>query len=136
MDDCLFCKIVAGDIPAEKVYEDDAVLAFLDIHPVNPGHVLVIPKAHSEGIVDASDEALAAVMRTVKRIVPGVLKAVAAEGYNVGVNQGKVAGQVIFHLHVHLMPRFPEDGHRLWHGKDTTPDELKSVAEKIRKHLQ
>ncbi len=135
MQDCLFCKIIAGEIPAAKVYEDDATLAFLDIVPVNPGHTLVVPKAHSTGIADAADDALAAVMRTVKNIAPGILAAVNSDGYNLGVNQGAVAGQLVGHLHVHLMPRFANDGRELWHGKDTSNDELAAIAEKIRSNL-
>ncbi len=135
MEGCLFCMIVAGSVPAQKVYEDGATVAFLDIKPVNPGHTLVVPKAHSVGIADASDEALAAVMRTVKKIAPGILAAVGSQGYNLGVNQGAVAGQLVMHLHFHLMPRFPTDGHALWHGTVRSPEELTAVAEKIRAAL-
>lgn len=135
MVDCLFCKIVAGGVPSQKVYEDDETFAFLDIKPVNPGHTLVVPKAHSAGIADATDETLAAVMRMVKKIAPGILTAVGSEGYNLGVNQGAVAGQVVMHLHVHIMPRFPDDGRALWHGRDASPEELAAVAEKIRKQV-
>lgn len=135
MDGCLFCRIVSGELPSQRVYEDAETLAFLDIKPVNPGHTLVIPKAHSVGIADATDEALAAVMRTVKRIAPGILAAVGSQGYNLGVNQGAVAGQLVMHLHVHVMPRFPTDGHALWHGTPRTPEELNAVAEKIRAEL-
>lgn len=135
MADCLFCKIIAGEIPAAKVYEDEHTFAFLDIKPVNPGHTLVVPKAHAVGIADASDDALVAVMRAVKKIAPGILGAVGADGYNIGVNQGSVAGQLVMHLHVHVMPRFPNDGHKLWHGTEASTEDRLALAEKIRANL-
>ncbi len=135
MHDCLFCKIIRGEIPAAKVFEDDATFAFLDINPVNAGHTLVVPKAHCVGIVDCGEAELSAVMRTVKKIAPAILDGVGAEGYNLGVNQGSVAGQLVKHLHVHIMPRFPNDGHKLWHGRNATPEELAATAEKIRDRL-
>ena len=135
MTDCLFCKIIRGEIPAAKVYEDEATFAFLDLKPVNPGHTLVIPKAHAAGIVDASDETLAAVMCTVKKIAPGILTAVGAEAFNLGVNEGAVAGQLVPHLHIHVMPRFPNDGHKLWHGTEASMEDRLALAEKIRTNL-
>ncbi len=135
MNDCLFCKIIRGEIPAAKVYEDEHTLAFLDIKPVNPGHTLVVPKTHAVGIADASDDALAAVVRVVKKIAPGILAAVGADGYNIGVNQGPIAGQLVMHLHVHVMPRFPNDGHKLWHGTEASTEDRLALAEKIRANL-
>lgn len=133
MADCLFCKIIAGEIPAAKIYEDELTFAFLDIKPVNPGHTLVVPKTHAVGIADASDDALAAVMRTVKRIAPHILAAVGTDGFDLGVNEGVVAGQLVPHLHFHLMPRFADDGLELWHGTEATIEDRLALAEKIRK---
>lgn len=133
--DCLFCKIVAGTVPAEKIYEDDTTLAFLDIRPINPGHTLVIPKKHAVGFADAEDVDVAAIMRTIKKIAPAVAAGVGADAYNLGVNQGATAGQIVMHLHLHIMPRFANDGHRLWHGKETTVEERAVVGEKIRNAL-
>lgn len=135
MTDCLFCKIIRSEIPAAKVYEDDATFAFLDLKPVNPGHTLVIPKAHAAGIIDAPDETLAAVMGTVKKIAPGILAAVGADAFNLGVNEGAVAGQLVPHLHIHIMPRFPNDGHNLWHGTEAPMEDRLALAEKIRTNL-
>src|SRR5512141_2260203 len=106
MNDCLFCKIIKGDVPALKVYEDEAVFAFLDIAPVNVGHTLIVPKGHYENCAETPDEAMAAIMRVVKRVGDAARKVTGAPGYNVGINCGKVAGQVIMHTHVHVMPRF------------------------------
>ncbi|MBI4599180.1 HIT family protein [Candidatus Uhrbacteria bacterium] len=130
MPDCLFCNIVRGEIPCHKVYEDERVLAFLDIQPVNPGHVLVIPKTHSANMVHMAPEDLHAVMDAVQKIAPALLRAVGFEGFNLGVNTGAAAGQVVFHTHFHVMPRRPGDGYELWHG--TEAGDLAAMAEKVR----
>lgn len=135
IDDCLFCKIIRREIPAQVIAEDEATFAFMDIHPVNPGHILVVPKAHSVNILDTSRAALHAVMDTVQRIAPAVLAAVGAEGFNLGVNNGAAAGQMVSHFHLHIMPRFAGDGHALWHGKEMTAAELEGLADKIKKQL-
>jgi histidine triad (HIT) family protein len=133
--DCLFCKIAKKEIPAQVVYEDAGTLAFLDIHPVNPGHVLVIPKEHAATLLEVSRKASHAVMDTVQRIVPAVLAGVGAPAFNLGVNTGSAAGQVVPHYHLHIMPRFAGDGRDLWHGTETVPGELEAVAAKIRAAL-
>lgn len=133
--DCLFCKIVAKELPTDAVYEDDAAVAFLDIHPVNPGHTLVVPKKHSQGLADADDADFVAVMRVVKKIAPAIVSAVGTSAYNIGINQGAVAGQMVMHLHVHIMPRFPDDGRKLWHALEISAEERAAVGEKIRKEL-
>lgn len=135
MPDCIFCKIVAGEIPSHKVYEDDTVLAFLDIHPTNPGHTLVIPKAHHNDLLDTPADLLAKLMAVVVKITPAIIKGVGAEAFNLGVNNGAAAGQIIFHTHFHIMPRFTADGHKLWHGKDMNQDEFTKIAEKIRESI-
>lgn len=135
MDSCLFCKIVRKEIPAEIVYEDDRVLAFLDIHPVNPGHTLVVPKAHAETVLACTQEDACAVMNAVHKITPAILAGVSAPACNLAVNVGSVAGQVVMHYHLHIMPRFIGDGHALWHGKEVTGEMLQSTAQKIRESL-
>lgn len=135
MNDCLFCQIIKSEIPSQKVYEDDLTYAFLDITPVNPGHTLVVPKSHSLNILDAAENDVCAVMVTIHKIVPKILKAVDAEAFNLGVNNGSAAGQVVPHLHFHIMPRFPNDGHKLWSGEHIGSDELAEIADKIRKEL-
>lgn len=135
MSDCIFCKIITRELPSHSVYEDDAVFAFLDIHPVNPGHTLIVPKRHSERIEDAPQEDVNNILATIKKIAPGILAAVRAKAFNIGVNNGAHAGQLIPHIHFHLMPRFPQDGLRLWSEQPMSQDELKSVADKIRSAL-
>ena len=136
MNDCLFCKIIAGQIPSTKVYEDEHTYAFLDINPTNIGHTLVVPKEHFENIFDISDEALTHVTRTVKKLSGPIQKAVGADAINIISNNGRAAGQIIFHSHTHIVPRFETDGFRHWQGKRKyETGEEKKVAEKIQKEL-
>lgn len=136
MPDCIFCKIAAGEIPSHKVYEDEAALAFLDIHPINPGHTLVIPKAHHQDLLDTPPELLAHLMQVIVKIAPGIVKAVGAEAFNLGVNNGAAAGQIIFHTHFHIMPRFDSDGHKLWPGKDLGQEELVKISADIMSNVK
>ncbi len=136
MNDCIFCKIVKGDIPSTKVYEDEKILAFLDIKPVNIGHVLVIPKEHFKDIYDIPEETLADISKTAKRMSVAVKKALGVDGINVTVNNEPAAGQVIFHVHMHVIPRIKGDGFGLWHGRrDYREGEAKEVAQKISQAL-
>jgi len=112
--DCLFCKIISGEIPSNKVYEDENVLAFLDINPVNHGHTLVIPKRHVANIEEASEEQLAQVMSVIKKIGQSIKDGLGVKGYNVMENNDSVAGQIISHLHFHIIPRHEGDGLKLW----------------------
>lgn len=115
--DCIFCKIATGEIPCSKVYEDDLTLAFLDINPAVEGHTLVIPKEHCTDLTDASPETLEACMVTAAKVTSG-LKRWGAEGVNLLQNNGPVAGQVIFHIHFHLFPRYKGDDRAWgWKGK-------------------
>lgn len=108
MSDCLFCKIVSGEIPSSKVYEDDQVLAFLDITQVTKGHTLVIPKAHFRNILDLTDQAAAALFARVPKIARHLQKQLGASGVNLINNNETTAGQTVFHTHLHLLPRFDE----------------------------
>ena len=135
MQDCIFCKIAAGEIPSHQVYEDDDVLAFLDINPINFGHTLVIPKQHHKDLLDTPPELAAKLMKVAQKVAPAAMKAVEADSFNLGVNNGTNAGQVVFHTHLHVMPRFKDDGHKLWHGKEISQEELKEVAEKIKNSI-
>lgn len=110
MSDCIFCGIVAGTVPAERVYEDDDTVAFLDIAPACDGHLLVIPRAHSDDIHGAAPATLAAVSATVQQMAARVSGALGAEGVSVVQSNGRAAGQTVFHYHVHVLPRFPGDG--------------------------
>ena len=134
-EDCLFCKIASGIIPSEKVFEDEHTFAFLDINPINIGHTLVIPKHHAENIMTIRKEDLAAVIETVRKLSPIIQRAVNADGINIGINNGSAAGQIIFHTHVHVMPRFDNDGHEHWKKKDISKDAIADAGAKIRAEL-
>jgi histidine triad (HIT) family protein len=110
--DCLFCRIVAGELPSERVDEDDRALAFVDINPSTRGHTLVVPKRHSSGLYDIPPEDLAACMAMAKRIAASVTGALGAEGVNLLNNTGRAAGQVVFHFHLHVIPRYGGDAFR------------------------
>lgn len=136
MENCLFCKIVAGEIPAQKVYEDAGTIAFLDIKPVNPGHTLVIPKEHYANIFETPDSVTSEMLKTVKKIAHGIQKGLGIEHINITMNNGIHAGQSVFHAHIHLIPRHEGDGHRAWHGTHAyTEGEALEIVEKIKKAL-
>jgi len=109
MQECIFCKIAKGDIPAKKVFEDNETVAFLDINPANPGHSLVMPKKHSENIFDVAEGDLHKAMSVVKDIATKLKDNMNASGINVVQNNGRPAGQLVSHIHFHVIPRFPED---------------------------
>jgi len=115
---CIFCKIIAGELPSYKIYEDDKIMAFLDIAPVNKGHALVIPKEHYEDTLETPDELLKHMAVTIKKISKAIMKITGARACNIGMNNGAESGQVVFHTHWHIMPRFENDGYKLWQGKD------------------
>jgi len=109
--ECVFCKIVAGTLPAVRVYEDAETLAFLDIAPVVKGHTLVIPRAHYPDLMAIPAPLLERLIGVVQRIAAAQIRGLKAEGINVTQANGRLAGQVIPHIHFHVIPRFPEDGH-------------------------
>ena len=134
LKDCIFCQIGLGKIPAKVVYQDSNVLAFLDINPSNKGHVLVIPKKHFTDLVEIPEHELKPFMAAVKRVAEGVLKSTKAEGFNIIVNNSKAAGQVIPHLHFHVIPRFSDDGLELgnWrHLKYDSEEEMNKLRDSI-----
>jgi histidine triad (HIT) family protein len=134
--DCIFCKIVAGEIPAEKVYEDADTLAFLDINPNNFGHTLVLPKEHFGNIFDLPENVFCAMQRTAQKIARA-LKGTGAEGVNIISNNDSAAGQVVFHAHTHVIPRYADDGYRHWPQKKYESDaHMKQTGEKIRTELK
>ena len=135
MDDCIFCKIVKGEIPAEKIYEDEQVVAFMDINPINPGHLLLVPKEHSRTILEADPKVLQQLIVHVPRLAKAVMQAVGADSFNLGVNTGKPAGQVVYHTHFHIIPRFATDAHRLWGGQPYQNGKMQEVAKGIREKL-
>ncbi len=132
--DCLFCKIVAGEIPSHKIYENDSVMAILDIFPVSEGHVLVITKAHAVHLLDTSEEDAVAMMRAVKKITPALLQVVGGDGFNLGMNNGESAMQEIPHTHLHIMPR-KTGVLRTFEKTKGDQEKLTALAEKIRQNL-
>ncbi|PIU21394.1 MAG: hypothetical protein COT15_02665 [Candidatus Diapherotrites archaeon CG08_land_8_20_14_0_20_34_12] len=132
MEDCIFCKIVEGKIPSEKVFENPKILAFLDINPINKGHVLVIPKKHSENIFDIAEEDLKEVMLAAKKISNAVKKATKCTGINMMQGNGKSASQVIMHFHMHIIPRFDNDNLSFhWETKKYAENEMEEFKENI-----
>ena len=109
VSDCIFCKIVAGEIPASKVYEDDHFLAFLDISQVTPGHTLVIPKKHARNLLEMTPDETAALFNIVSRVTKKVESATQPQGMNIIRNMEEIAGQSVFHTHVHILPRYSQE---------------------------
>ena len=136
--DCIFCKIVAGQLPACKVYEDADTLAFMDIGPIIPGHTLVIPKIHIDPLTAAPPAILQKLILVVQDIARAQLSALKADGVNVMQANGSAAGQVVPHLHFHVIPRFATDGHH-WNWKPrpyAKREEISALAEKIKGALK
>jgi histidine triad (HIT) family protein len=139
--DCVFCQITRKMAPANYVYEDDQVVAFLTNRPVNEGHTLVVPKKHYENIYEVPEEELAYLFKVVKHVTVAVRDAMAADGIRVVQNNGSAAGQVIFHFHVHVIPMKPHEGFIRGkayrdHSNDRLPEALEKDAQLIRLHLQ
>jgi len=109
VSDCIFCKIVAGEIPASKVYEDDHFLAFLDISQVTPGHTLVIPKKHARNLLEMTPDETADLFNVVSTVTKKVESATQPQGMNIISNMEEIAGQSVFHTHVHILPRYSQD---------------------------
>lgn len=135
-DDCLFCSIVAGEIPARTVGETEETLAFLDVNPLAPGHTLVIPKGHYETIADSPSAVTTAVFAEIAALTPAIESAVGADASTVGVNNGSAAGQEIPHLHGHVIPRFQDDGGGPIHAvagqrPDLADDEMDEIRDEI-----
>ncbi|EIJ81957.1 histidine triad (HIT) protein [Bacillus methanolicus PB1] len=139
MSECIFCKIVNGEIPSAKVYENEHVLAFLDISQVTEGHTLVIPKIHKENVYELTPEIARNLFEVVPEISNAIKKAYNPAGMNLVNNNGETAGQTVFHYHIHIIPRYGKgDGFgAVWktHTSEYTSEDLKKIAENIGKHL-
>ncbi|MCU4718839.1 HIT family protein [Halapricum hydrolyticum] len=139
-EDCIFCRIVDGEIPSRTVYEDDAALAFLDANPLTMGHTLVIPKDHYERLEDVPAEQATDLYAALHEVVPAVEDAVGAPATTVAFNNGEAAGQEVPHVHAHVIPRSPDDGatpiHALFESRpDPSDSELDDVADAIADRL-
>lgn len=139
-DDCIFCKIVEGTIPSAKVYEDDVVYAFLDLSQVSKGHTLVIPKEHTRDIFDMSPDLAAQLYARVPKIAQAIKTAFNAKGMNILNNNEAIAGQSVFHLHLHLLPKFNEgEGFEaIWKTNEDayTSEDLEAIASSIHTHIE
>ncbi|NLG42760.1 MAG: HIT family protein [Phycisphaerae bacterium] len=133
---CVFCKIIRGEIPCQRVYEDEHLLAFLDIQPLAPGHTVVIPRHHAEFLDQLPEEWAAAIGRTLGRLGRAIVNAAGAEGFNVLQNNGKAASQEVPHVHFHLIPRRAGDGlgYR-WKTSKAAPADLEKMAAAISTRL-
>ena len=135
MVDCIFCKILKGEIPCTKVAEDEHFIAFLDIAPINKGHTLVVPKSHSVDLLDTGETVLCGLMSFTKKIAKAIVDTVEADGFNIGINNRKAAGQAVPHLHLHIIPRFEGDGFKHWPQGKYEEGEAEKIAENIAKSL-
>ena len=131
--ECIFCKIIEGELPCYKVYEDKRVIAFLDINPINKGHVLVVPKEHYNNLLDTPKDLLKDLVIVIQKLTPDILEAIGAKDFNLGLNNGRAAGQIVDHVHFHVIPRFSGDNLHHWPGKTFTDEEMKRIAHNIQK---
>ena len=136
--DCLFCKIVNGEIPCTKIYENDMVLSFMDISPMNDGHMLVIPKNHGSTILELPEKDFLAVMSATQKVAQAVKNALNPDGINILQLNGEAANQVVPHLHVHIVPRWSGDGLTVskWVPVQGDMEQISQFADKIRKNIE
>jgi len=135
MPDCIFCRIVHAQLPAARVLETPGVLAFLDIAPVNYGHTLVIPKVHYPNLLELPDELWTEMGQVSRRVAQALRAALYAQGFNIGMNNFEAAGQVVFHAHIHVIPRYFSDGLKLFPQESYKPGDLEKTAAQLRQVL-
>lgn len=134
--ECIFCKVIKGELPSYKIYDDDYVVAFLDIAPVNEGHILVVPKKHFDSLEDVDELMLSYIMNIVKKCGAAIEKTLGVKGYNVIINNGSVAGQVINHFHCHVIPRRDDDGLHNWPQKNYPEGKAEEIVAKLAAELK
>jgi len=133
MNNCVFCEIVKLETPSQRVYENDEYIAFLDINPINFGHTLVIPRNHYVNVLDVPENVLAGMIKIAKKVAPAVVKAMRADGFNIGINNGRAAGQLVDHVHIHVIPRFEGDNLKSWPSRSRyAKGEMGATAKKIK----
>jgi histidine triad (HIT) family protein len=132
MSDCIFCKIVSGEMPSYKVYEDDAILAFMDIYPISEGHLLIIPKKHYKDLLSMDPKISERIIEVAQNIGNKVISKLGADGFNFATNQGEAAEQDVFHVHFHIIPRRFGDKLVSWKNHDATKEELQAIADKLK----
>lgn len=141
MSDCIFCAIAAGDVPSARVYEDERIVAFLDIHPLRPGHTLVVPRQHAPRLSDCEPETAAALMRATRRVTAAIHDAMDTQDATIAINDGPSAGQEVPHVHVHVVPRQQGDGGGPVHAlfPDRPPQaqaDIQGLAASVRSRLE
>jgi histidine triad (HIT) family protein len=135
--DCVFCKILKGEIPAQKVYEDNRIVAILDINPVAQGHTLVLPKEHHETWTDLPADLAADLAKAAQTVARGVVKSTGAEGFNLLMNNKRCSGQAIDHAHFHVIPRKKDDGVKYnWQTRPYEPGQIEKVGDALRGALK
>ena len=135
-DNCIFCKIAAGEIPSETVYEDEQFRAILDLGPASAGHTLILPKAHFKDVTEISDEYAANVLKVAAKLGKAMKKGLGCEGFNLVQNNGEAAGQTVMHFHMHVIPRHAGDDVQVtWKQGETESESLKALADAIKKHI-
>ncbi len=135
MEPSIFTKIINREIPANILYEDDHVIAFLDLFPLSKGHTLVVPKNQEQDMLSSSEDDLARIMNVIRKIAPVIRDTVDADAFNVLTNVGAEAGQSIFHTHFHIVPRTKDDGVLPWNSGEAKPEELSELAAQIKNEL-
>ena len=132
MGECIFCKIANGEIPSRTLYEDDDFRVILDLGPATKGHALILPKDHYANLYELPDETAGAVMRLAKKMAVQMTERLGCEGFNLVQNNGELAGQTVFHFHMHLIPRYSDDGQKIgWKPQEVTQDELEETRLQI-----
>mgnify|MGYP000906476153 CR=1 FL=1 len=132
MSDCIFCKIANGEIPSATLYEDEDFRVILDLGPASKGHALILPKAHAANIYEISDDMAAKAMILAKKMATKMTEALKCDGFNIVQNNGEPAGQTVFHLHVHLIPRYADDTVQITWKEHADEMDLKALAEEIK----
>ena len=131
-DNCIFCKLAAGDIPTNSLYEDDKFRVILDLAPATKGHALILPKDHFANLYEIPDETAGEVMRLAKKMAVVMTEKLGCDGFNLLQNNGEVAGQTVFHFHMHLIPRYAGDGKILeWDKLEMTQEELEAIKNTV-----
>lgn len=133
MDTCIFCKIANGEIPSATLYEDEKFRVILDLGPAAKGHALILPKEHAANVYELSDETAAQVFVLAKKLATKMTEVLGCDGFNILQNNGEVAGQTVFHFHMHLIPRYKDDQVRIeWEQGSPSKEELEAIAQLIR----
>ena len=136
MPECIFCRIIDGQVPAATLIETDKVISFLDVGPVNFGHALVLPKRHAEGLLDLAQDELHVAIFTARRIAAAVAEATGSPAFNIVLNEGEAAGQVVGHVHFHVIPRRADDGFEMgWRRLSYEEGQLEALQGRIRSLL-